>query len=365
MKKKAKRVYVLGDARGVYRVQNVVKFFVDRPSQYRLSFNNYLSNSRPLKYLKSLLFNTFHVIASNIIYVSILNVDIDILYELLVAKIFGKKIVVDYYISIYEKVVVDEKWFSPKSLAGKLARKLDQYYYGMATKAIFLDNFERNHYCELIGRPVDSPKNIVIPLCVEDNFTIQPATHDSFEVCWWGSYLPLHGLKNILDAAQLVKMQQPEIRWNFWGNDSEKEKEYIKYANMLDIGDVCTFCSDYSMKNGLLEKELQQHCSLALGNFGTSDKARNVMTNKMLDACAVKCLILTASTNAAKEFFDGENDVIFCEPDPDSIAAGVLQVYAMPPEKRIQNIEKAHQIYQDIFSVNTFNREFEKLLNEL
>lgn len=367
---KRKKVLILGDIRGVYRIQNVVKYFVDRPKEYAINLNTSWCKCRPLKYIKSLIFDPFTVAFSNMVYVNILNVDVDILYQLFWARLFRKKIIVDYYISIYEKVVADEKWFKEKSILAKLAKKLDKYYYNSATKAVFLDEAEQEHYCEIINakEKQKNRKNVVIPLCVEKNTKVdfeKIYSKPEFSICWWGSYLPLHGLDKIFKAAQIVKNSNKNIKWYFFGNSDEKAVPYIKMAEGLGILDVCKFENSFTMKNGKLTNFLVDNCSLAMGNFGDSVKARLVMNNKVVDACAMGMVVLTGNAKAYNCFFDEKKDIYMSDIEPEEIARNVLEIYNTETEILRKRAVNTYNIYEEYFTPEVFYKKFENLLNEI
>lgn len=365
MKYKRKKVYVLGDSRGVYRVPNVIKFLADHPKQYSFLFDNRASNNRPWKYIKALFREPFRVAGSNIIYICILNVDIDILYALLFARLFHKKILLDYYISIYEKVVVDEKWFKPESTLGKLAKWLDRFYYNSASKVIFLNHIEREHYCEISDIKAVPEKESIVPLCIEETFKVKRQDSNIFNVCWWGSYLPLHGLKYVFLTIKILKEKGLPIQWYFFGNSVEKGKEYVDLAKEYGIIDVCHFENNYTMKNGKLQEFLSANCDLALGNFGDSPKAKMVMNNKVLDACAMKVPIFTGNASAYYAFFDGKSDVYMSPNDPTQMAKTIETIFNEDKDTLQKRIEKSYTIFTQNFTVKLFREKLENILNSL
>lgn len=362
---KRKKVYILGDARGVYRIQNVIKFLADRPKEYGFIFDNRMSGKRPWKYLKSLFCDPVRVACSDIVYVCILNVDVDILYAMLWARLLRKKILVDYYVSIYEKVVIDEGWFKPRSVLGRLAKKLDRFYYNSGKRVIFLNECERDHYCELANIKRKPDKEAIISLCVEESFKIQGNRSDRFNICWWGSYLPLHGLKYILQAAKIVKDRGLPINWYFFGNSDEKGAPYVLLAREYGIDDICNFENSYTMKNGKLQEFLKTNCNLALGNFGDSPKAKFLMNNKVIDACAMKAPILTGNATVYSVYFDGENDIYMSPNDPQRMADRIEEIYNEQKEILDKRVERNYQIYQDNFTVKLYTLRLEKLFGEL
>lgn len=367
MKNKRKKIYVLGDVRGPYRIQNVIKFLADRPQKYGFCFDNRTCHNRPFKYIKALFAEPLKVLGSNIIYVCILNVDFEILYALIWAKLLRKKILVDYYTSIYEKVVIDEKWFKPNSILGLLAQRLDKFYYYIGTKVIFLNEKERNHYCELPNLNRKKSKELILPFCIEETFKIKKKIEDRecFNICWWGSYLPLHGLEHIIEAAKELNVNKLPIHWYFFGNDSKKGEPYMQLVEKYNISDICHFENSFTMKNGKLQEFLSENCNLALGNFGDSSKAKFLMNNKVLDACAMKCLVLTGNAEVYSLYFNGKTDVFLCDNNPKNMARKIKEIYFTDAKELKKRVNNAYDIYKDNFSEGLFYKRFENIVDEL
>ncbi len=357
-----KKVYILGDVRGPYRIQNVIKYFVDRPNEYRVSFNNYWSNCRPIKYFKSLFINTIHVILSDVIYVCILNVDIDIIWELLIAKLFRKKIIVDYYISIYEKVVTDEKWFKEKSIMARVAKKLDRFYLKIGNINMFLSNYIRERYINMASLSVNNDKDIVVPFCIEEQEQINNYNNETYNICWWGSYLPLHGIEKIVDAASILVENNYNVKFYFFGNNKEKAEIYKDYAKNKNVENVCLFENNYTIKNGKLREFLVENANLAMGIFGDSTKAKTTIANKVVDACAMKIPLVTGVSEECYEFFDGNNDIFMVQNTGDAIARKIEEIIHMDTTMQV---EKAYKIYVENFSPKNFVSNMDDVLIKL
>lgn len=367
---KRKKVLILGDVRGAYRIQNIVKYLVDRPKQYAININTTWCKFRPIKYIKSIFFDPFTVLFSNVVYVNILNVDIDIIYQLFWAKIFRKKVIVDFYISIYEKVVLDEHWFKEKGLLAKLAKGLDKYYYNCGTKVVFLSELEASHYCEMmnVSDKKANKKNVIIPHCIEGFPKVDLEkiySNKTFNICWWGSYLPLHGIDRLLEAAKILKEKNISVKWYFFGNNDEKAKPYVKKAEELNIMDICVFENSFTMKNGKLLDFLHDKCSLALGNFGDSLKARMLMSNKVLDACSMGALVLTGDAKAYNCFFDGERDIFMSDIEPCNIADVIEKIYYMDSEKLKERAEITYNKYIEFFTPEKYYNQLDMLFESL
>lgn len=334
---------------------------------YKVYYDSLFYSNRFLRYLKSLFINPGVILRSDIVYVCTLNVDINIFYELLWAKIFQKKVLVDFYVSVYDTVVLDRKWFKQGSLLAKLARLCDKLFLYLGDKLIFLSNTEREYYIRLSGisKEIDS---CVIPLGVDPKAEVHAnffkGSRDSLNICWWGSYQPLHGLQKVLEAVKIVKERGLPIHWFFFGDDSEKGKKYVKFAEELDILDVCEFHDDYTFSNGRLEKFLIENCDVALSHFGDSQKAQNVLPNKFLDACSMKCVVLTGKSDSLEECF-GTESVFSCKRAAADIANSVLQIYFYDKNILQERVEQAYHCFCQKFTVQVLMAQFKSVLDEI
>lgn len=360
-----KKVYILGEARGAYRTQNLVKFFLDRQSEYKICYNTFQVNNLVLRYLKSIFVNFWTILQSDIIYVSTLNVDVNIFWELFLAKIFRKHIIIDYYVSVFDTVVLDRKWFKENSILAKVAIKMDRFFIKVGSNVIFLNKTEKNRYCKLASIVSEQDKFKIIPLCVDEVKEIKSGfvygEKEKLTICWWGSYLPLHGVNNLLEAASILQRKNINVEWYFFGNSKEKGAPYRKQAEDLHL-DNCVFIDDYTFKNGKLLSFLKKNCDLALGNFGESEKSKNVLINKILDASAMKVNLLTGYSNAVSEFFDGDENIFMCESNPENISKKIEEIFYTDKKNLMKRIVNSYQIYLKTFSVNAYVSCIEELL---
>ncbi len=367
LKSKCKKVYIIGEARGAYRTQNFIKMILDNTNEYKLFYNSFTINNPIIRYLRSF-FTAFLTIAqSNIVYVTTLNVDINIFYELLISKIFCKKIIVEYYVSVYDTVILDRKLFKDKGIMASIAKLMDKYFMSIGSVVVFLNETERDRYCSLIKENPYKEKFRIVPLCSEKlgeiNSKFVAGEKQSLNICWWGTYLPLHGLFNIMDAIKILQEKQYQINFYFLGNDESKGKKYREYAQDSNLQNY-EFIDTFTFKNGKMLPFLQENCDLALGNFGDSDKAKNVLVNKIVDATALKVNLLTCYSKAVNEFFSDKN-IYMCSCNPIDIAAAIEKIYHADKVELKNRILSANSIYQNNFSVNVYLDSMKEIINEL
>ena len=363
------KVYILGEARGSYRIQSFIKLLLDDRTKYKVYYDSILYSSRPIRYLKSLLLNPFIIMCSDIVYINTMNVDLNIIYEIVWARLLRKRIIVDFYVSVYDTVVLDRKWFKSRSFFAKIAGMIDRLFIKCSTALIFLNKAEKEYYLRVSGVKTASKKKIfIIPVGVDARDPVQNhfVNGDSkiLKICWWGSYQPLHGLEKIIRAAKIIKEKRLNVRWYLFGNDEKKSLVYRRLLDELSLQDVCTISNDYTFANGKLELFLTDNCDLALSVFGDSEKSRTVLPNKTLDACAMRCLLLSGNSKATAEYFD-DSSLFLCGRTPEEIAKTVETIYYSDKEQLKVRIGRMYDIYTCCFSTAALKKNYQQLIDEI
>ena len=360
------KVYILGEARGSYRIQTFIKLLLDDRQKYKVYYDSILYSCRPVRYLKSFFLNPATILFSDIVYINTMNVDVNILYELIWAKLFRKKVIVDFYVSVYDTVVLDRQWFRKGSLLAKTAGLIDKYFIKCADAILFLNKSEKEYYLRVSGiKNVSEKKCHIIPVGVDRRTPVKNrfvnGESNTLNVCWWGSYQPLHGLEKIIKAADIIKKKNLDVRWYFFGNDEKKSLTYKNMAEDLGLGDICTIRNDYTFSNGKLESFLTEKCDLALSIFGDSEKSKTVLPNKTLDGCAMRCLVLSGKSGGTSEYFD-DSSLFLCDRTAESIADKIEEIYFADKDQLKKKIEKAYSIFEKEFSTEALMKKYQGLI---
>lgn len=367
-----KRIYIIGQARGVYRTQNFIKYILDR-KDYKIYYNDFRFDNKVIDILSIMLhsffISPFIILQSDIVYVASLNVGIHIIYEMLIARLFAKKVIYEYYVSVYDTVILDRKMFKANSIFASLTKLYDVFAINLSTKTIFLNKTELKRYTSLLNVNSDDEKYVIIPLCIEEKKKVEKMLQDNREnvtnICWWGSYLPLHGLEAMIKAIKILKEKDLNVYFYIFGDSDLKSKPFKSFINNYGLEDRVIINNEYSFSNGKLEEFLVKNCDIALGTFGDSEKAKNVITNKLLDACSMKSIIITGYNNAVSEYFTGTNDIFMCDNTPQMIATRIEAIMEMD-KSEIQNcINRSFNIYKEHFSVQAFKQNLDNLFYRL
>ena len=141
-----------------------------------------------------------------------------------------------------------------------------------------------------------------------------------FNVLFIGSYIPLQGIQYILQAAKTLSGQE-DIHFTLIGRGQTYDemmtlKEELKLTNV-------TFLDFMPIEE--LPHYLRS-CDVALGIFGTSDKANRVIPHKVYDAIACGVPVITAENLAIGEKYTDGNEVFLCKTgDAESLAEAILR----------------------------------------
>lgn len=223
---------------------------------------------------------------------------LDILVLWPFARLRGRPIVWDMFLSLYDTVTIDRKLLQPEGIVGQLLKVLE-WCSCRAADLVLMDTAAHARYAErLLSLPAG--KIEAIPVGVEtDSFPrlTKISGHEGpVRILFYGQLIPLHGVRTILEAAlseagrayqwqiigtgqehalvcaALAKAESDHVRWEEW-------VDYASLADRIAAADIC------------------------LGIFGASEKAASVVPNKVYQALAAGRSVITRDSAAMRELF--------------------------------------------------------------
>ncbi|MDH6457281.1 hypothetical protein M2102_000897 [Fusobacterium sp. PH5-7] len=374
---KNKKIYLIGscveiesDSRNIYMIRSLLDMGEVYYDGYKIKITKNKYINKILNILNStILFPTkfFKMLNSDLVIILAMNQNK--VLEILLAKILKKKVILDYFLSNYDTVICDRKIYSENSIFSKIYKFQDKNALKTANKIIFITRIEVERYLKIAGL---SHKNIsydIIPLAKEDNFLIKGElpffnNNNEITICWWGTYIPLHGLDKIILAGKILKEKNIKFKMYLFGNSEERSIPYMKQIKKMNLGDKIIIRNDYTFKNKKLPEFLIKNCDIALGNFGDSEKAKNVMLYKIVDALCLKIPILNGESIALDEFFDYENDLFRSLNTSEDIANKIIEISFLSKDEIDERVKIGYQNYQKYFSFKAFKDKVTKLVEE-
>ena len=228
---------------------------------------------------------------------------LDVLLLWPVTRLRGKPVMWDVFLSLYDTAVRDRRLVSRWSPAAWGLYCLEWLAARAATRP-FLDTRAHASYFGHLFQ-LDASRISVIPLGAEKTFVgdskasaeASPRRHLSvFTVLFYGQFIPLHGVDVIVDAAALIAREAPDVRWVIIGRGQE--------ASRIDARLATLGLSTVTRVDWVPYQELVdwiRDANVCLGIFGTSEKAHNVVPNKVYQVLAMGRRVITSDTPAQRE----------------------------------------------------------------
>ena len=231
-----------------------------------------------------------------------------------------KKLIFDAFLSLHDTLIDDRKKYGAWSPMAAILFLVDWIDLRMADE-VLIDTQEHRKF--LIRRFGVAPDRIkAIPVGTRTNLfkpgSPHPYREGTFNILFYGTYIPLQGIEHILDAAAILQESHPQVRFTLVGS-GQTYPAMRKRAENLHLQNV-------TFRDRVPYEELPMlihESHLCLGIFATSGKAKRVIPHKVYDAVACGVPVITADTPAIREF-PNQDGIFLCRPgDPDDLAAKI------------------------------------------
>jgi len=244
----------------------------------------------------------------------------DIFLARVLASLKRRPLIFDAFVSLYNTFVEDRCLFQPNSLAAKLLLWTDRVTCNLSD-AVLMDTHTHIRYFKDVLK-IDRPEFHCLWVGADDTvFAPRPVLRrdTKFTVLFVGGFIPLQGVKHIVQAARLLEKEQ-NIKFRLVGTGQEYE-DMTNIVRQLGIKNV-----EFA---GWLPYESLPHeiasAQICLGIFGMTDKAKRVIPNKVYMALAMAKPVITGDSPALKEVFTNKKNILLCEMgNPKSIADSIM-----------------------------------------
>lgn len=181
---------------------------------------------------------------------------------------------------------------------------------------------------------------------------------EKYIIGWWGSFIPLHGISFIIEAANLLK------------NDYNIEFQIIGGGQLAD--DIKAQINKYHLKNVIMLPYIPQAdlvnkiaiFDIVLGIFSPAPKAGRCVTNKVYEAMAMGKTIITEDSSANREIFIHKKNV-YLVPAGNSVALGEAIKELINDDKLRTSIGvNAIKLYRNHFTIEKIEKELDDIINK-
>jgi glycosyltransferase involved in cell wall biosynthesis len=209
-----------------------------------------------------------------------------------------KLFVFDPLVSRYDTRVHDRADADARGLQASHNLNLDRIALSLPDLALADTAAHARYFREHLAAP--DARVRVLPVGYDDAIfqAAPPPAGDPVRVLFYGSYLPLHGVDVIVDAALRLR--------------GERHIHFELIGGGQTFGEVTRRLRDATPANVSVEARVDAsvlpariaRASICLGIFGTTAKAARVVPNKVYQCAAMARPVITADTSAVREFFE-------------------------------------------------------------
>lgn len=270
----------------------------------------------------------------------------------------GKKIVFDEFINLVEWTVYEHKKIKSDSLAERLLTTIYRFLLNKTTKIITDTNSHAEYSARLMNIPIS--KYQAIPVGTDEMIFkgMKPSLDDSkFQVMYYGSMLPLHGVEHVIQTA--IGLKDHNIEFLLIGGNAELQN---------DINDAIEKGANIKYKKWVPFAELPQviaNADVCLGGpFGNTVQSQFVITGKTVQFLRMGKPVIVGRNKESNVFDDKVNVLIVNQADPKSLGQAI--VWSYKNQKSLEKIgENGTKLYDSNFSSQVVANCITKLLDSI
>ncbi|MGB3796779.1 MAG: glycosyltransferase [Alteraurantiacibacter sp.] len=275
------------------------------------------------------------------------------------AKLRGKPVVWDAFLSVYDTYARDRAMASEADWKAKLLRWIERKAC-LNADTVVMDT--RTH-AELMSELHDVPDHKLGAVFVGAEagaFAISQTKpdrdHDApVDVLFYGQFIPLHGIDTIIDAAMQPRGRR--FRWTIVGQGQEADRidarlNVRRQSHIRRIGWV-----PYDALGKLMAST-----DICLGIFGVSDKASRVIPNKVYQALLANKPLITRGSPAMDELVQGERRGLYLVPPADPNA--LLHALERFADERPDLPPDLHNDLHDAFALPALTQQWRRVITQ-
>jgi glycosyltransferase involved in cell wall biosynthesis len=238
-------------------------------------------------------------------------------------RLTHRPILFDAFVSNYDTLCFDRQQFQPNSIMGKLTFQLDRLACSMADFVLLDTAAHQQYFVETFKLEPEKLGHLYVS-CNESLFhpMQQKKSNERFDILYYSSYLPLHGVEYIIKSAEILKSRQ-DIQFRLIG-DGLSYQTVRAQAYQLGINNV-QFIPPIPYHQ--LPWEIAQANLCLAGPFGNTAKARRVIPGKLFQFLAMARPTIAGDTPANRELLTHrQNSFLLPIADADALASAISEV---------------------------------------
>ncbi|QWT24879.1 glycosyltransferase [Subtercola sp. PAMC28395] len=266
--------------------------------------------------------------------------------------------IVDFFVGLHETEVGDAGTTQPHSLRAKILSAID---HGAILSAdyCFTDTPVRASRFSKIAK--DQRPFLALPVGApawaraRSSETKAASDSNTTQILYYGSFLALHGLPNFVSA--LVPLKDAPIHVTLIG-DGPLRADIERQGAELGLSHILTFVDPVSTAT---LAEYMSFADVIIGIFGSSEKAREVVANKVWQGLYMGKTVLTRDSPALTEIKDVVGGALELVPSGDSgaITKAILGLRMNRPNRNLRNLDDTGTVLEN-YVQNQFRDTFSR-----
>lgn len=243
--------------------------------------------------------------------------------------LFGKRIIFDAFLSLYDSNVWDRKSYGQYNIRAWRDWLWDKTSCMFARRVLLDTDAHIQYFHKIFGTPIS--KCIRVWVGANDTVFYPRSVPEEtvFTVHFHGSFVPLQGISCIIQAADICKDEDIQFRLVGQGLDLPMIERMARNQGLKRV------VFDHRMSVDVVA-ELMAPAHVVLGIFGISEKTQRVIPNKVYEAMAVGKAIITADTPALRELMPDLREVIGVPAGDARALAAAIRALKTDSERRMR-----------------------------
>jgi glycosyltransferase involved in cell wall biosynthesis len=237
-----------------------------------------------------------------------------------------RPVILDAFLCLHDTVVRDRRMVAPGSLKARLLRALEGATLRAADAVLIDTAMQRQQLCDAYQLAPEAVH--VIPVGIDEaqwQPLPMPRLEETLEVLFWGTFIPLHGVPVILEAARRLLELEVPVRIRLIG-DGQAAAQCV---SILAAGPLTNVSWDRRLVDTATLQRAVARAHCVLGVFGTSQKAASVIPYKACQALASNRPLISCDGPALRPLAAENNDIVAVPAgDPEALAAAIVQLRA-------------------------------------
>lgn len=283
----------------------------------------------------------------------------------LIKKLSRKPIIFDAFLSAFDTLCFDRKWFNPNSVFGKFSYWLDKHSCELADRVLLDTNSHIDYFMETFGLGRGKFERVFTGA---DDAVFHPLNtkkaDNKFRVFCYTTYHPLHGVEHIVRAADRLRSYE-DIEFEILGRGMEYKK-IRKLVDELNAKNIRF--ADYIPPRDFYDKVTQKIAQADIclgGHFANLGKAKRTIAEKTFEFIAMKKPVIIGDNAASKELFTNRKDALMVEmANAEALAEAILEL-RNDAQLREKIAEEGYKVFRNQCTPKLIGSQIKEIMTEL